>query len=79
LASAPVAVATSWQPTALPDIPTAVVVAPDDPTMKLQDVLTYGPQRLVFVDHDQLDPEWPRQTIAARPNVITLDELLECI
>jgi hypothetical protein len=77
LASQPVAVTTEWQPTALPDITTAVLALDDDLAIRPVDVLRFGPPRLVFVDAEEPDPQWPHQKLAARSHVMTLDQLLE--
>lgn len=77
LASRPVAVSTAWQPTALPNITTAVIAVDSAQTaIPVHEVLHLGPPRLVFVDPDTPDPDWPNQRLGARSHVITLDLLL---
>ena len=75
LASQPVAVATEWQPTALPQITTAALAV--DSSLPYENVLTFGPPRLVFVDAEARDPESPGQPLAARSDIVRLEHLLE--
>jgi hypothetical protein len=80
LASRPVVVSTVWQPTALPDITTAVVALDSEEVgIDVSQVLRLGPRRLVFVDPDTPDPDWPNQSLRARSQVMTLDHLLDTV
>jgi len=77
LASRPVVVSESWDPVSLPDITTAIVAVPHSASgLGWREVLGPGPPRLLFVDRDTPDPEWPHQTLGARSHVVTLDHLL---
>jgi hypothetical protein len=77
LASRPVLVATEWEPTALPDLTTVVVALESDGVIPLHEVLRHGPRRLVFIDADAPDPDWPHQKLASRSHVVTLAQLLQ--
>jgi superfamily II DNA helicase RecQ len=80
LAMHSVIVSTAWQPTGLPDITTAVIaVDPNQEAIPVQDVLRLGPPRVVFVDPELPDPEWPHQQLRARAQALMLDGLLEVL
>ena len=71
---------TAWQPTGLPDLTTAVVALDaSQEAIPLSDVLATGPPRMVFVDPDVPDPDWPHQRLRARSQALSLDHLLDVL
>jgi hypothetical protein len=77
-AARPLVTASVWEPTALPDLTTAVV-AVDPGDFRLADILRSGPARFVFAPPDQEDPEWRQETVASRPNTMSLAQFADLV
>ena len=77
LATRPVLTSDTWDPTALPDVVTAVVASLPTPSISLEGVLRFGPSRIAFVDSSAIDPEWESQTLASRQHAMPLEKFLE--
>jgi hypothetical protein len=74
----PVVTASLWEPTALPELTTAVV-AVDPGDFRLADILRSGPARFVFANPDQEDPEWRLETVASRPNTMSFAQFADLV
>lgn len=74
----PVMTALAWDTSRLPEAPTAAFALGDArEAVPLSAVLHATMSRVLFVDEDRQDPEWPAQRIAARPAAIPLERLME--
>lgn len=75
----PVITATTWDPTALPDISSVVLALHPYVAIDLDDALRSGPPRFVLVDGGAADPFWPSQTLSSRPNALSLETFLSIL
>ena len=76
LETKPVVTSETWEPTALPDVVTAVIAVADTPSIPVRTVLRFGPPRIAFVDANSRDPDWGAQTLASRQHAVPLETFL---
>ena len=74
----PIMTASAWDSSRLPEAPTAAfAIGEARDAVSLSAVLHATMSRVLFVDENRQDPEWPAQRLADRPAAMALERLME--